>query len=68
MKSEHSNVTGYALDELPAAAREEFEKELAQSDDLQCELRETTLLCQTLGACSVGDGLTRKRAGLGSAW
>ncbi|MGC2578479.1 MAG: hypothetical protein WA376_12950, partial [Terrimicrobiaceae bacterium] len=50
MKSEHSNVTGYALDELPAAAREEFEKELAQSDDLQCELRETTLLCQTLGA------------------
>ena len=50
MNSEPRNVTGYALGELQAATREEFEKELAQSDDLQRELKETTFLCQTLGA------------------
>ena len=49
MKSEHPNVTGYALGELPAAAREEFENELAQSDDLQRELKETTFALPDFG-------------------
>jgi Ca-activated chloride channel homolog len=50
MKSDHPNVTGYALGELQAAMREEFENELARSDDLQRELKETTFVCQTLSA------------------
>ena len=50
MKIEDPRVTQYALGELPAAAREEFEKELALSDELQRELEETALLCQKLGA------------------
>ena len=44
MKIEDPRVTQYALGELPAAAREEFEKELALSDELQRELRGDRLL------------------------
>jgi Ca-activated chloride channel family protein len=50
MKIEDPRVTEYALGELRAAAREEFEKELAQSDELQRELKETAFVCQKLTA------------------
>ncbi|HEY5705562.1 MAG TPA: VWA domain-containing protein [Terrimicrobiaceae bacterium] len=50
MKIEDPRVTDYALGELRAAACEEFEKELAQSEELQRELEETALLCGKLGA------------------
>ncbi|HEU4678779.1 MAG TPA: hypothetical protein VFS35_04610, partial [Terrimicrobiaceae bacterium] len=49
MKFEDPRVTDYALGELQGSAREAFEKELAQSDDLQRELEETVGLCQKLG-------------------
>jgi len=50
MKIEDPRVTDYALGELRATAREEFEKELAQSDELQRELKETAFVCQKLSA------------------
>ena len=50
MKFEDPRVTDYAVGELQGSAREAFEKELAQSDDLQRELEETAGLCQKLGA------------------
>ena len=43
-------MTEYALGELQGRAREEFEKELAQSDELQRELEGTVIFCQKLGA------------------
>ena len=48
MKIEDPRVTEYALGELQGAAREAFEKELAQSDELQRELEDTVVLCQKL--------------------
>ena len=50
MKIEDPRVTHYALGELPAAAREAFEKELALSDELQRELEETAIVCEKLSA------------------
>jgi Ca-activated chloride channel family protein len=50
MKIEDPRVTDYALGELTGTAREEFEKELAQSDDLQRELKEITFVCEELNA------------------
>jgi DNA-binding PucR family transcriptional regulator len=50
MKIDNPRVTEYALGELRAAAREEFEKELAQSVELQRELEETAFVCQKLTA------------------
>jgi Ca-activated chloride channel family protein len=50
MKIEDPRVTDYALGELTGTAREEFEKELAQSDELQRELKEITFVCQRLNA------------------
>ena len=66
MKIEDPRVTQYALGELPAAAREEFEKELALSDELQRELEETSVLCQKLAALPAAEhGLDeRTRANL----
>ena len=61
MKIEDSRVTEYALGEMQGRAREEFEKELAQSDELQRELEGTAILCQKLGALpSAGDGLPQQ--------
>ena len=48
MKIEDPRVTHYALGELPADAREEFEKELALSDELQRELQDTAIVCEML--------------------
>ena len=48
MKIEDPRVTDYAVGELQGSAREAFEKELAQSDELQRELEETVGLCQKL--------------------
>ncbi len=50
MKIDEPRVTEYALGELHGRAREEFEKELAQSDELQRELEGTVIFCQKLGA------------------
>ncbi len=50
MKTEDPRVTDYALGELREEAREEFEKDLSQSDDLQRELEATGLICQKLSA------------------
>lgn len=50
MKFEDPRVTDYAVGELEGRAREAFEEELAQSDELQRELEETMGLCQKLGA------------------
>lgn len=55
MKIDNPRVTEYALGELRAAAREEFEKELAQSDELQRELEETAFVCQKLTALPPGE-------------
>ena len=61
MKIEDSRVTEYALGELQGRAREEFEKELAQSDELQRELEGTVIFCQKLGALpSAGDGFPQE--------
>lgn len=43
-------ITSYALGELEGPAREEFERELAASDDLQKHLNETINLAKNLGA------------------
>ena len=48
MKIEDPRVTHYTLGELPADAREEFEKELALSDELQRELQDTAIVCEKL--------------------
>ena len=66
MKIEDPRVTQYALGEMPAAAREEFEKELALSDELQRELEETSVVCQKLIALPPAEqGFDeRTRAGL----
>ena len=50
MKIEDPRVTDYALGELREEAREEFEKDLSQSDDLQRELEATGFICQKLSA------------------
>ena len=50
MKIEDPRVTDYALGELRAEAREEFEKDLSQSDDLQRELEAIGFICQKLSA------------------
>ncbi len=50
MKIADARVTEYALGELQGAAREAFEKELAQSNELQRELEDTVVLCQKLRA------------------
>ena len=50
MKIDEPRVTEYALGELHGRAREEFEKERAQSDELQRELEGTVIFCQKLGA------------------
>ncbi len=42
-------ITSYALGELTSRAREEFERDLAASDDLQHELHETLNLAKSLG-------------------
>jgi len=41
-------ITQYALGELRGAEREEFEKELAQSEELQRELQKTIAVCESL--------------------
>lgn len=43
-------ITSYALGELEGKAREEFERDLAASDDLQKQLNETIDLAKDLGA------------------
>lgn len=43
-------ITSYALGELEGQAREDFERELAASDDLQKQLNETINLAEALGA------------------
>ena len=48
MKTEH--ITAYALGELHGSAREEFEKELAGSPELQNELSSLSALCEGLAA------------------
>ena len=65
MKIEDPRVTDYALGELQGTAREEFEKELAQSDELQRELKETTFVCQKVGALPPGTWTTRRTGLLG---
>jgi Ca-activated chloride channel family protein len=55
MKIEDPRVTDYALGELTGTAREEFEKELAQSDELQRELKEITFVCEKLNALPPGE-------------
>ncbi len=55
MKIEDPRVTDYAVGELQGSAREAFEKELAQSDELQRELEETVALCQKLNALPVAE-------------
>jgi len=50
MKIADPRVTEYALGELQGAVRESFEKELAQSDELERELEDTVVLCKTLSA------------------
>ncbi len=42
-------ITSYALGELEGQAREDFERELAASDDLQKQLEETIHLAEVLG-------------------
>lgn len=52
-------ITQYALGELQGAEREEFEKELAQSEELQRELQETIAMCERLQALPApGDTLS----------
>ncbi len=48
MKTEDLRITQYALGELRGSEREEFEKELAQSEELQRELQETVKICELL--------------------
>ena len=48
MKIQDPRVTHYTLGELPADAREEFEKELALSGELQRELQDTAIVCEKL--------------------
>ena len=65
MKIEDSRVTGDALGELQGRAREEFEKELAQSDELQRELEGTVIFAKSSGRChSRETGCLRRRAKL----
>ena len=54
MKIDEPRVTEYALGELHGRAREEFEKELAQSHELQRELEGTVIFCQKLGSLPSG--------------
>ena len=54
MKVPDPRVTDYALGELPAEARNEFEKDLAGSDELRRELEDTSLLCEKLGRTPPG--------------
>ena len=44
-----TRTTDYALGELIGSARDEFERELAVSDDLQVELTDTIKMVTTLG-------------------
>ena len=50
MNIDEPRVTEYALGELHGRAREEFEKERVQSDELRRELEGTVIFCQKLGA------------------
>lgn len=52
-------ITQYALGELQGAEREEFEKELAQSEVLQRELQETISMCERLQALPAPDDALR---------
>jgi Ca-activated chloride channel homolog len=62
MSNKDPRVTEYALGELQGAAREAFEKELAQSDALRRELEDTALLCQKLGGLtSAKEGFNEER-------
>ncbi|HEY5812288.1 MAG TPA: hypothetical protein VIT23_06520, partial [Terrimicrobiaceae bacterium] len=62
MKIDDPRVTDYALGEMPAAAREAFEKELGQSSELQRELEDTVLFCQQLNTLpSTKEGFDEKR-------
>ena len=54
MNIDEPRVTEYALGELHGRAREEFEKELAQSHELQRELEGTVIFCQKLGSLPSG--------------
>jgi len=55
MKTEDQRITQYALGELHGAEREQFENELAQSEELQRELQETVTLCEQLHNLPAGD-------------
>lgn len=58
MKTEDLRITQYALGELHGEEREQFEKELAQSEELQRELQETVGMCERLQNLPGGaDGL-----------
>lgn len=48
MKTEDFRITQYALGELHGKDREEFERELAASEELQRELEQTIALCDRL--------------------
>ena len=48
MKTEDFRITQYALGELHGKDREEFERELAASEELQCELEQTIAMCDRL--------------------
>ncbi len=50
MKTEDFRITQYALGELHGKDREEFERELAASEELQRELEQTIALCDRLAA------------------
>ena len=58
MKTEH--ITAYAIGELHGSEREEFEKELAGSPELQNELASLCALCEALAA-SPPDALEETR-------
>lgn len=50
MKTEDFRITQYALGELHGKDREEFERELAASEELQQELEQTIALCDRLNS------------------
>ncbi len=51
MKTEDFRITQYALGELHGKDREEFERELAASEELQRELEQTIALCDGWPSC-----------------
>ncbi len=55
MKTEDFRITQYALGELHGKDREEFERELAASEELQRELEQTIALCDRLAELPNGD-------------